>query len=315
VDINLAPDFTKLSGFVLHKGDPKDGGVLQPVFVTRKVATAIKCPINVPTLLGTYSKAHDTGVAEADGDGSLGVMFVTARLAMPVELTAAKDPKADVENLRMVFRFYSLPRATAHDLLVGTADSDTLYTSVRALLAADCKLERLITLHTRSGQRASVEEVAETIYGTEIQPSSPPAEKGEANVTPTKPAGDGAPNAEASANPEGRSILPACIVKFEMRPVGWKIEVDPVVGNEGRVVYLNMAPEHTVNRGTLEGHPLLARYPGQPVFGTQKVTTAVTTLVDHQCFLGTFSVPRDTGVNGRKDDGRTWFGFVKVTVE
>lgn len=317
VDLNLAPDFARLSGFVLHKADPKAGGELQPLFVSRKVTTAITCPVNVPTLLGTYSKAHHTGIAEAEGDGSMGVMFVTARLAAPKELPpAAAAPHGDTENLRMVFRFYSLPRATARDLLAGTADADKLHVSLRALPPAECNLERLITLQTRSGQRASIEEVAEKIYGTEIQPSGPPRiEKGKESATPAKPAGDKAAASELPIFTSVKDVLPASFTAFEMRPVGWRIEVDPVLGPDGRVVDLNLAPEHTEHRGNLEGDPLLARYPAQPVFSTQKITTAVTSIVGHQCFLGTFNAPRETGVNGRKDDGRTWFAFVKVTVE
>jgi hypothetical protein len=80
-------------------------------------------------------------------------------------------------------------------------------------------------------------------------------------------------------------------------------------------VDLNLAPSRSEYRGPLQGHPLLARYPEWPIFGTQKVTTAVTAVLGRQCFLGTFNTPRETGVNGRKDDGRTWFAFVKVTVE
>ena len=316
VDLNLAPDFTRLSGFVLHKADPKAGGELQPLFVTRKVTTAVTCPVNVPTLLGTYSKAHHTGLAEADGDGSMGVMFVTARLSGPSELMpAAEVPHRDTENLRMVYRFYSLPRATARDLLAGTTDADKLHASLRALPPAEYNLERLITLQTRSGQRATVEEIAENVYGTEIQPSAPPrVEKGKEYAALVKPGEKAAAN-EPPTFTSAKDMLPASFTRFEMRPVGWRIEVDPVLGSEGRVVDLNLAPEHTVHRGNLEGDALLARYPGQPVFATQKVTTSVTAIVGHQCFLGTFSAPRETGVNGRKDDGRTWFAFVKVTVE
>jgi len=96
---------------------------------------------------------------------------------------------------------------------------------------------------------------------------------------------------------------------------GWRIEVDPVLGPDGRVADLNLAPEHVEHRGNLQGHPMLSRYPQQPVFSAQKITTAVTAIVGHQCFIGTMSTPRDTGVNGRQDDGRTWLAFVKVTVE
>jgi hypothetical protein len=103
--------------------------------------------------------------------------------------------------------------------------------------------------------------------------------------------------------------------KMEQRALGWRIEVDPVVGPDGCVIDLNLVPEHVEFRGNLQGDAMLANYPQQPVFGVQNITTAVTAIVARPCFLGTFSNPRDTGVNGRKDDGRTWFAFVKVTLE
>jgi hypothetical protein len=76
-----------------------------------------------------------------------------------------------------------------------------------------------------------------------------------------------------------------------------------------------VAPERTEFRGMVKGHPLLERYPEQPVFATQKLTTVVTAAVGRQCFLGTMSEPQDSGVNGRKGDGRTWLAFLKVMLE
>jgi hypothetical protein len=68
-------------------------------------------------------------------------------------------------------------------------------------------------------------------------------------------------------------------------------------------------------RGFLQGPKELARYPEQPMFAAQKIKTTVNAAIGHQCFLGTMNVPHDTGVNGRKDDGRAWFAFVMVTLE
>jgi hypothetical protein len=222
----------------------------------------------------------------------------------------------------MVYRFYSLPRAAARDLLAMTVEPDKLHSQLLALSPTDRKLERLITLHTRTGQRATIEEIAENIYGSETEPSKPPhAKQDKENPSPAN-ANPNAENKAPAASPEepappanGQPLLPARFTAFEMRPLGWRIEVDPVISPDGRFVDLNMAPEHTEFRGNLQGHDLLSRYPQMPVFASQKVTTAVSAIVGHQCFLGTFNAPRDTGVNGRKDDGRTWFAFVKATLE
>ncbi|MFZ4765423.1 MAG: hypothetical protein ACOYMN_10760 [Roseimicrobium sp.] len=292
VDMNLAPDFCRLVGFRECKADPNQGGEIQPIFATRKVATSITCRLGVPTLLGTLSAPHATGLADAEGDGKVSVTFALARMSAPAEVgppQAAESDATKAGNLRMVFRFYSMPRDKARDFLATTTDADKLHDLVRAMAPADWKQERLITLHTRTGQRAAIEEVVENIYGTGVEPSV----------------------SHASA----KQLLPASFSAFEMRPLGWRIEVDPVLGEDGRYADLNLAPEHTEFRGYVQGHPLLERYPQQSVFASQKITTAVTALLGHQCFLGTFNAPGDTGVNGRKDDGRAWFTFVKVTLE
>jgi general secretion pathway protein D len=217
----------------------------------------------------------------------------------------------------MVFRYYSLPRDKAREFLATTSDPNKLYDLVRALPNGESKLERLITMGTRSGQRATVEEIAENIYGTKTDP--PRSEKvREKPSSPTTPAERTSSAANSTQDPPGyenRELLPGRFTAFEMRPLGWRIEVDPVLEPDGRTVYLNLAPEHVEHRGNLRGHELLARYPEQPVFATQRLTTAVAALVGSQCFLGTMNAPHDTGVNDRKDDGRAWFGFVRVTLE
>ncbi len=317
-DLNLAPDFTRLAGFRENKADPNAAGEIQPIFTTRKVTTAVTCRLGVPTLLSTLSAPHSTGITEADGDGKVSVTFALVRMSSPAEMMPPKTADGDsakVGNLRMVFRFYSMPRDKARDLLETTTDADKLHELVRAMPPTDWKQERLITLHTRSGQRATIEEIAENIYGTEVNVSQPP-QVSDKNPTPAPAPGQPAlPPAPPPVYTSAKDLLPATFKAFEMRPIGWRIEVDPVLGPDGQTVDLNLAPERTEFRGLLEGHPLLARYPQMPVFATQKIATAITAISGRQCFLGTFSAPRDTGVNGRKDDGRAWFAFVKVTVE
>lgn len=322
-DLNLAPDFTRLAGFREIKADPNAGGEVQPLFTTRKVTTALTCRVGVPTLLSTLSAPHATGIAAADGDGKVSVTFALVRMSSPAEMVPPKSADGDgdkVGNLRMVFRFYSMPRDKARDLLETTTDAEKLHALVRAMPAGDWKQERLLTLHTRSGQRATLEEMAENIYGTEMQPSEPPRvheKKTEPAATapaPGQPAPAPAP-VEPPVYTSAKDLLPATFTAFDMRPLGWRIEVDPVLGADGLTVDVNLAPEHVEFRGNLEDHPLLARYPQMPVFATQKINTAITAISGRQCFLGTFNAPRDTGVNGRKDDGRAWFAFLKVTVE
>jgi hypothetical protein len=314
VDVNMGPDFVRLAGFVLQKSDQHAGGELQPLFTSHDCTTALTIRAGVPTFVGTVSRAQGSGVAEADGEaGKVEVMFITIRLSSAgVRLLPSKDrdPKMPV-NLRTVYRFYSMPRATARDLLAKAASDVQLHAMVCALPATERKLEHLATLQTRSGQRALVEESVHYNHGIEIEVPKPARVQDD---PPAKPVA-GTPHVEPAPPVYVGPLCPGAFTKFEMRPLGWRIELDPVIGPSGQEIDINLALERTELRGKLEGHPLLARYPEQPVLATQKITTAVSMVAGRQCFLGTFSTPRDTGVNGRKDDGRTWFAFVKATLE
>jgi hypothetical protein len=325
-DLNTSFEFTRLAGFNAVKADPAAEGELQPVVVTRKITTAATCQLDVPTLLGTMSAPWGTGLQGADGDGSVSLTFVRYRHSTPPAppTPPATPPKLEPDwpgkNIRMVYRFYSLPRAKARDFLEETVDADTLLQRTAALPKEEGKLERLLTVITRTGQRCTTEEIGERIYGTEVDSSATPSPRAKA-ANARQPGAENAKDSKGNAGPptvdaqSGGSAMPAIFSAFEMRPTGWRIEVEPVLAPGEAEVHLNLAPVRTEYRGVVQGHPLLARYPEWPIFGTQRVTTAVSAVTGRQCFLGTFNTPRETGVNGRKDDGRTWFAFVKVTVE
>jgi hypothetical protein len=158
-DLNIAPDFTRLAGFRENKADPSAGGEIQPLFATRKVTTSVTCRVGVPTLLSTLSAPHATGIAEADGDGKVSVTFALVRMSSPAEMMPPPTADGDsdkVGNLRMVFRFYSMPRDKARDLLETTTDAEKLHALVRAMPAADWKQERILTTPRGVGVRVSL---------------------------------------------------------------------------------------------------------------------------------------------------------------
>ena len=136
---------------------------------------------------------------------------------------------------------------------------------------------------TRSGQRATIEVVREFIYPTEFDPPQIPQTVG----ATTTSGGTGA--SETSSFP----VTPTTPTAFEMRPVGVRMEVDPVIGPDGYTIDLNLAPEVTEFEGFINygspiqtsatdalGNPttlvLTENKIEQPVFSTRKVTTAVT---------------------------------------
>jgi general secretion pathway protein D len=137
---------------------------------------------------------------------------------------------------------------------------------------------------TRSGQRATVEVIREFIYPTEFDPPQIPQTVGAGNAI-----GGNAFGGSTSTFP----VTPTTPTAFEMRPVGVRMEVDPVIGPDGYTIDLNLAPEVTEFEGFINygspiqsaatdalGNPqtitLTENRIEQPIFSTRKVTTAVT---------------------------------------
>lgn len=138
---------------------------------------------------------------------------------------------------------------------------------------------------TKGGQQATVEVIREFIYPTEFDPPQIPTNVGATN------GGGNAAGGGGSSIP----VTPTTPTAFEMRPVGVRMEVDPVIGENGSID-LNLLPEVTefdgfVNYGSpiysvttgnlLLGIPasrveLTPNIINQPIFSTRKVKTSVT---------------------------------------
>lgn len=135
---------------------------------------------------------------------------------------------------------------------------------------------------TRSGQRATIEVIREFIYPTEFDPPQIPQTVGATT------GGIGGVGSSGSF-----PVTPTTPTAFEMRPVGVRMEVDPVIGPDGYTIDLNLAPEVTEFEGFINyGSPintssinalgvaqtieLTKNVINQPIFSTRKVTTAVT---------------------------------------
>jgi hypothetical protein len=316
VDLNFVQQEVRLIGYRLSIAGERSEGELLPVIASRKLQTALSFRVGEPTFCGTMNTPLGTGVEGADGDGSVSVTFVrTSRCAVKASKGEAPQLKMEGQNLHTVFRFYSLPREKARDLLAATSDADQLKSRLTALPAQEVKLERLLTTVTKSGNRVQTEEAAEWLYMTEVNLPSfgMSARQSLPDGVEAAPDAGGAPvEQEAKGGPK---FFPASGTAMEIRNVGWQVEMEPILAPDAQYVEVNLAPSYTQYRGDLQGHPMMAKYPRWPLFCSQKVTTAVTAPVGKQCFLGTMNPPRDTGANGRKDDGRVWFAFMKVTLE
>lgn len=178
--------------------------------------------------------------------------------------------------------------------LAGVFTDPQFQTVLRAL--AQKKGVDLLTapsIVTRSGQRAKIEIIREFPYPTDFDPPQIPQDFGAINsrgggFNPFTGAA-----APASGSVSSFPVTPTTPTTFEVRNTGVSMEVDPVIGEDGYTIDLNLAPEvvefegfinygSPINTGAVNaaGIPttivLTENRIEQPVFATRKLTTAVT---------------------------------------
>lgn len=151
---------------------------------------------------------------------------------------------------------------------------------------------------TKSGNRAASESAKELIYPTEFDPASGRQA--------------GAPEA-----PEGISGVDVPTpTAFEMRPIGSKLEVDPVISADGKEVDVSLSFEHTCHTGDAvhqeiaSGSTRIATMK-QPTFYSMKVLTAVT-IMNESTVLAGILVPKDR--KGETDPTRRVLCLVRATI-
>jgi general secretion pathway protein D len=145
---------------------------------------------------------------------------------------------------------------------------------------------------TKGGNQANIEVIREFIYPTEFDPPQIPTNVGSTNLGVGGGLGGAAPSIP---------VTPTTPTAFTMRPVGVRLEVDPVIGENG-AIDLNLVPEVTEFDGFVNyGSPINSVQPqsitsaigglvsttattivltpnviNQPIFSIRKVKTSVT---------------------------------------
>ncbi|HWB05664.1 MAG TPA: hypothetical protein VG796_21775 [Verrucomicrobiales bacterium] len=168
-------------------------------------------------------------------------------LASEAEIKALipRDDSLTARNVNVQFDWIRMPHLTANQLIVRnlkhTREGDALYDAARELVAQK-KAERLdfTTLVCRDGQRSKTESIIEKPYPTEFE--SP-------NTSP----------------------LPA---NFTWRNLGRTVELEATVGENPRIIDLNLAPEWVEHLGDVPWQLGLSEVK-VPVFGTGKMTGQV----------------------------------------
>ena len=294
-DLNLVVTSVRFDGFAEFLEPQRKVEFAQPRFSTRKITAAQTVPVGVMQFMGTLSAAPrfesaEVSNAEAKKGGSLEVKLLFGRVDA-VRLASQPEKKdSSTGVLEHQLSFFSLDREAARTILGGVAKPGAVYAAVQPLLAKnEAKLERLLVLKTKSGQRATTEEIEEVRYliGT-----------------------DDGTNFDAAKPPKGQQSPKGGV--FETRNTGMTLEIEPVLDPSATLVDLNLVPQFVSLIGKLQADGVAAKYLPQPVFEARKVTTSICVALGEQAFIGTFNHPGYTGVNGQKDTGRVWLGFVQT---
>lgn len=225
--------------------------------------------------------------------GCLAVAAVFTALSSAQE--AAPEPE---KLLRIQIEWISIESGEMTALLRGRPDSDTALRETLQGLIEDgsANLVETSIVTARSGQRAKVEAIQEQIYPVEYEAArllNPEKEKGAKTVL----------------------VLPQAKA-FQTRNVGATLEVDPVLGADGRTVDLNLAPELVY----LSGFDSWGNHEGEggeveirtPQFFAVKTTTQVVTIDGEYCLLSAQS-PRNEET-GATDAALKLMVFARVDV-
>lgn len=297
VDLMLGSHVSKLAGFEQLAAAPGTRGLLQPSFEERELTVSVTAPNDRPQFVGTLSRPSE-GEAET-------VRMVFLKLHPVISVPPRSLEGRPYANVRVTTSVFSMEQADAAALLRSQSEGDALYAAVVGQVAGKkARIERVLSATTKSGQRTLTREVQEYRYGTEVLPPQQELSRPmDANAHPPVMAWTG-------------KIIPAMWTAVDMRPLGWTLEVEPVLEANTGHVSMNIVEEHVRLVGTLTGNEIAEKNdPPRPVFESQKITTSVSAAVGKPAFLGTLSPPQDTNVNGRQGPGRVWLAFVLATVD
>ena len=205
----------------------------------------------------------------------------------------AADPQiANLEtmNVSLAYEAFSLPIAKAGELQRKGMTDDELYKEV----VVSGKLERLLVLRTKSGQRAVVENVTNYIYPTEFtQPQIPGSFSSDKIQPPPIP-------------------LPVAPTAFEKKDVGDSLEAEPTLSQDAKSVDFQFRVSHVgLARREKWGREITELE--QPQFEMQTLSTNATASVGSPRLVGTLNPVFGNGLAARAEQN-VWFCFITATV-
>lgn len=205
------------------------------------------------------------------------IQINTKVLSMPLDATALKeagltlDSTASMSNLGII----TIEKASA---LLAKLES-----------APGCTLWAAPSILTKSGQRATSQSTREFLYPTEFT---------------TAKLSTGSNDKPVQLSPgQGISAAPVMPTAFEMRPTGFRLEIEPVISQDGGIIDMNLSPELASFAGFVNySSPIKAAVADkdgkiqevmltensvmQPVFDTVRTVTSASVPNEHVLVLG-----------------------------
>lgn len=190
----------------------------------------------------------------------------------------------DAMNVSICYEAFSLPIAKAGELQRKGMTDEELYKEV----VNTGKLERVLVLRTKSGQRSVLENTTYYIYPTEFMMPEIP--------TPRK-----------------RSIsLPIAATAYEKKEVGDTFEAEPTLSSDAKSVDMQFSVSHVALARREKWGQGVAEVE-QPQLETQKVTTNITASVGSPRLVGTLNPVFGNGLTARTEQN-VWFCFITAAV-
>ncbi|EDY16734.1 hypothetical protein CfE428DRAFT_5697 [Chthoniobacter flavus Ellin428] len=209
-------------------------------------------------------------------------------LSLAALSTFAQVPEAP--GVRVEVQMVSMPLGKGLPLLPNLRDAgsiDGAFSQIQKMIAEDkATLLGWPEVVTKSGQRAVTEDIQEVRYASEYGPRPPAASASHGG--PEKPAPPEPPQLSAGGAPVPTG--------FETRNTGATLEVEPVIGPDGKTIDLNIVPQYVRLLDTVavasgrdaNGHDWEIK---QPRFYTAKTTTSLTVTTGKRVLLAEFRGP------------------------
>ena len=216
--------------------------------------------------------------------------------------TPAPAPAADTEaadsgsmNVSICYEAFSLPIAKAGELQRKGMTDQELYKEVVNI----GKLERMLVLRTKSGQRSVLANTSDFRYPTTFNLSEVPIPQ------QVEIKAEDAKKVAATS----MSLVPMC---FEHMDVGDSVEVEPTLSPGFKTVNSQISVSHIAFAKKEKWGEKTVEFE-QPQFETQKLNTSFVATVGSPCLIGTLNPPFGNGLAGRTEQN-VWFCFITATV-